>query len=161
MASFVRPKKFLYVHLWIASLLLVLTPTSCPPESISGAGCPQTMIGFQLYRPVRAQRHTPLYSLQRKHNALCCVCCCPTNPKWMGCAGNQSLNLRDDWITSHRDIHDDVMEIIIRNIQDYIIIVPSKLTIETWNLKTEENDGLMKIYAFAKLPATFQGVNMT
>jgi hypothetical protein len=33
--------------------------------------------------------------------------------------------------------NDDVMEIITLNIQDYNIIVPSKLAIETWDLKAE------------------------
>jgi hypothetical protein len=57
--------------------------------------------------------------------------------------------------------NDDVMEIITLNIQDYNIIVPSKLAIETWDLKAEENVGLMKIYASVKLPENSQGVNMT
>jgi hypothetical protein len=57
--------------------------------------------------------------------------------------------------------NDDVMEIITLNIQDYNIIVPSKLAIDTWDLKAEENVGLMKIYASVKLPENSQGVNMT
>jgi hypothetical protein len=52
--------------------------------------------------------------------------------------------------------NDDVMEIITLNIQDYNIIVPSKLVIETWDLKAEENVGLMKIYASVKLPENSQ-----
>jgi hypothetical protein len=85
MASIAKPKKHVYVHLWIASLLLVLTCTSSPPESISGAGCPPTMEGFQLCRDLLELIATLHYSHNRENttSSVVFVATPPTPKGWV------------------------------------------------------------------------------
>lgn len=55
--------------------------------------------------------------------------------------------------------NDGVMTVNTYNISSYSSILPSKLSFDVWDMKAEESDGVMRIFAKVKVPAKAETLN--
>lgn len=72
------------------------------------------------------------------------------NPTGTGMAGAQVLVAFKN---------NGVMAVKKLNLKSYSIIIPGNLSVEVWDIKVEEDGGLMKIFATVKVPVSVDSVN--